>query len=106
MSFREMRVFVMFDLPIGTAEERRAYTRFRKFLMKNGFIMMQWSIYSKLCLNPSAVKATYDKVKKSVPTKGTVQLMVVTEKQYASIEYLTGESSSEYISNTDRLIVL
>lgn len=101
-----MRVFVMFDLPVLTAEERRAYTRFRKFLIKNGFIMMQWSIYSKLCLNPSAVKAIYEKVKKYVPTKGVVQLMVVTEKQYASIEYLTGESSSEYINSTDRLIVL
>lgn len=106
MSFREMRVFVMFDLPIGTAEERRAYTKFRKFLMKNGFIMMQWSIYSKLCLNSSAVKATYEKVKKSVPSKGIVQLMVVTEKQYASIEYLTGESSSEYVNSIERLIIL
>lgn len=101
-----MRVFVMFDLPVLTVEERRAYTRFRKFLIKNGFIMMQWSIYSKLCLNPSAVKATYEKVKKYVPAKGIVQLMVVTEKQYASIEYLSGESSSEYITSTDRIIVL
>lgn len=101
-----MRVFVMFDLPVETAEERRSYTRFRKFLMKNGFIMMQESIYSKLCLNTTAAKTIYDNVRKNTPKKGIVQLMVVTEKQYASIEYLTGESSSEYINNTDRLVVL
>lgn len=101
-----MRVFIMFDLPVETAEERRSYTQFRKFLMKNGFIMMQESIYSKLCLNATAAKTIYDTVRKNTPKKGIVQLMVVTEKQYASIEYLTGESSSEYINNTDRLVVL
>ena len=101
-----MRVFIMFDLPVETAEERRSYTQFRKFLMKNGFIMMQESIYSKLCLNATAAKTIYDNVRKNTPKKGIVQLMIVTEKQYASIEYLTGESSSEYINNTDRLVVL
>lgn len=101
-----MRVFVMFDLPIGTAEERRVYTRFRRFLMKSGFIMMQESIYSKLCLNATAAKTIYDNVRKNAPKKGIVQLMVVTEKQYAAIEYITGESSSEYINTTDRLVIL
>ena len=101
-----MRVFVMFDLPTVSAEERRAYTRFRKYLMKNGFIMMQESIYSKLCLNATAAKTIYDNVRKNTPKKGVVQLMIVTEKQYASIEYLTGESNTEYLNNTDRLVVL
>lgn len=76
MSFREMRAFVMFDLPVETAEERRSYTRFRKFLMKNGFIMMQESIYSKLCLNATAAKTIYDNVRKNTPKKGIVQLMI------------------------------
>ena len=36
-----MRVLVMFDLPTETAENRRNYTKFRKYLIKSGFMMMQ-----------------------------------------------------------------
>ena len=46
-----MRVLVFFDLPVITAENRRAYVKFRKFLLKNGFLMLQESVYCKLALN-------------------------------------------------------
>ena len=46
-----MRVLVLFDLPVETAADRRAYTQFRKFLIRNGFIMMQESVYSKIVQN-------------------------------------------------------
>lgn len=47
MSYRFMRMFIFFDLPVITTENRRNYARFRKFLIKNGFIMMQESVYCK-----------------------------------------------------------
>ena len=47
MSYRFMRILVMFDLPTETSEERRDYRKFRKNLIKNGFIMMQESVYVK-----------------------------------------------------------
>ena len=46
-----MRILVMFDLPMETSEERRNYRKFRKNLIKNGFIMMQESVYVKLVMN-------------------------------------------------------
>jgi len=101
-----MRVFIMFDLPVDTYAERRAYRKFRQFLIKSGFIMMQESVYSKLCLNATAAKVVSENVKKNKPEKGLVELMIVTEKQYASIEYLVGSSNDEYVSVTDRLVVL
>ena len=51
MNYRFMRVLVFFDLPVLTAKERREYRRFRNELLKNGFIMLQESVYCKLALN-------------------------------------------------------
>ena len=101
-----MRVFVIFDLPVGTAPERKAYRKFRKYLIRAGFIMMQESVYSKLCLNASAAKVVNENVKKHKPEKGLVELLIVTEKQYASIEYIVGSSDNEYVVSTDRVVIV
>ena len=57
-----MRVFVFFDLPVLTTEQRRAYVKFRKFLLKSGFMMMQESVYCKLALNGTAVQAIVETI--------------------------------------------
>ena len=101
-----MRVIVMFDLPMGTTAERREYTRFRKSLIRDGFIQVQESVYSKLALNPTISRSIMDTVRRNKPSKGLVQMLVVTEKQYAKIEYVLGESCSEIIDSEERLIVL
>ena len=106
MSFRYMRVFVFFDLPTLTVSDRRTYRNFRKHLVQNGFIMMQESVYSKITLNATAAKSVIENVKKNAPEKGSVILMIVTEKQYANIEYITGEFKSEFITVPDKLVVL
>ena len=80
-----MRILVFFDLPIETSKDRKIYSRFRKFLIKEGFIMMQESVYSKLTLNNSITNAIRDKKK---PPKGIVQMLVITEKQFSSMEYI------------------
>lgn len=101
-----MRVFVFFDLPVISASDRKEYRKFRKYLVKNGFIMMQESVYSKLTLNATAAKTVQANVRKNAPPNGIVELLIVTEKQFATIEYITGEFKSEYITSTDRLVVL
>lgn len=101
-----MRVFVIFDLPVGTAAERKAYRKFRKYLIRSGFIMMQESVYSKLCLNATAAKVVNENVKKHKPEKGLVELLIVTEKQYASIEYVVGSADDEFVASTDRVVVV
>jgi CRISPR-associated protein Cas2 len=101
-----MRVIVMFDLPIETLEQQRAYRKFRKWLIKSGFIMMQQSIYSKVVLNPTAAKFLVQQIKSNCTTEGVVQAMVITEAQYASIEYIVGASVSDVIHDMSRLVVL
>ena len=106
MSFRFMRVMIFFDLPTETAKDRKIYNKFRKFLINEGFIMMQESIYAKLALNNSIVNSIKDKVNKHKPPKGIVQLLVITEKQFSSIEYIVGNKTSNVVDDTERFVLL
>lgn len=83
-----MRILVFFDLPTETSKDRKIYSKFRRFLIKEGFIMMQKSVYSKLTLNNSITNTIRDKIEKNKPPKGIVQMLVITEKQFSSMEYI------------------
>lgn len=99
-----MRMILMFDMPTETAEERKAYRQFRKFLLSEVFIMHQFSVYSKLLLNNSANKAMIDRLQANNPKKGSITLLTVTEKQFARMIYLNGEQNTS-IANSDRRLV-
>lgn len=101
-----MRVIVFFDLPVGTVSERREYARFRKGLIRDGFLMMQESVYCKLALNPTAANRIMDAVRDRKPAAGLIQMLVVTEKQYSRMEFVLGEYRSEIIDNEERLVIL
>lgn len=106
MSYRFMRILVMFDLPVTASVERKEYARFRKYLIKSGFIMLQESVYCKLSPNSTLADAVIENVRKNKPEKGLVQVLRVTEKQYAKMEFIVGEGRSEVLSSDDRLVVL
>lgn len=106
MSYRYMRLIVMFDLPTLNATDMRSYREFRKFLIKNGFMMMQESVYTKIALNQSMAQLIANKVRDNKPEKGLVQMFIITEKQFSRMEILVGEVSDEYITDDRRLIIL
>lgn len=106
MSYRYMRVLVFFDLPTLTTENRRAYAQFRKFLIKNGFLMLQESVYCKLALNQTVLEAIVNNIKKNKPPEGLVQILTLTEKQFSKMEMITGEYKSKVIDTDSRLIIL
>lgn len=101
-----MRIMVMFDLPAQTAADLREYQRFRKFLIKSGFVMLQESVYTKLAVNQTAASLVVASIRKNKPSNGLVALLMVTEKQFAKMEFIAGEHSSEIIESDERLIVL
>ena len=88
MRYRFMRILVFFDLPTETSKDRKSYSKFRKFLIDEGFIMMQESVYSKLTLNSSVTTLMREKIGKNKPPKGIVQILIITEKQFGSMEYI------------------
>lgn len=99
-------MILMFDMSTETVEERKAYRKFRKFLLSEGFIMQQFSIYSKLLLNNSANKAMIDRLQANNPKKGNITLLTVTEKQFARMIYLNGERDMSVANSDKRLVFL
>lgn len=99
-------MLIMFDLPTVSLQDLREYRRFRKFLLENGFIMMQESVYTKLLLNNAAATLMSKQVRKAVPRDGLVQMLTVTEKQFAGIELLSGELNSIYVNSDKRYLEL
>ena len=101
-----MRVIVMFDLPVTTAAGRKEYTRFRKYLIKNGFMMMQESVYCKLATNDTAAEAIISNIRMNKPDDGLVQVLRVTEKQFARIEYIVGKPTNGVLNSSERIVFL
>lgn len=102
-----MRLIVFFDLPVKTIKDRKNYTAFRKFLIKKGFYMIQYSIYSKLLFNRDQAYHVKEAIKKSVPNNGHVRVMMITEKQYAKMEVLIGGvSNQEKVLTEDPFILI
>jgi len=101
-----MRVLLFFDLPTITTEDKRNYSRFRKFLIQNGFIMLQESVYTRMLITPSAEQSVYNLIKANKPPSGIIQLISLTEKQFSRMEYIVGEHNSEVIDTDERLVII
>lgn len=106
MSYRFMRVLVFFDLPTESSEDKRNYRKFRKVLIKNGFFMLQESVYCRMVLNPTVEKSVIDTIRKAKPPAGLVQVLSVTEKQFSKMEILVGSVNNEVIDTDERLLIL
>ncbi len=80
-----MWLFVFFDLPVTTKKERKAATLFRKKLEKDGFYMMQFSVYTRHCASRESADVHTKRVKSEIPEYGQVSILMITDKQYAEI---------------------
>ncbi len=81
----------MFDLPMTTDKEKKVYTNFRRFLLNDGFIMIQYSVYSRFCRNNTDVGKHIKRLIDHKPEYGNVRVLQVTEKQYDKMIFLNGE---------------
>ena len=105
MSYRFMRTLVFFDLPTESNEDKREYSRFRKFLIKEGFMMLQFSVYTKLAINKTVAAQIKNRITKNKPKSGSVALMEITEKQFSEIEWILGNKKGNILDTVDRLTV-
>ena len=80
-----MWVIVLFDLPVVDPQKRKEASQFRNFLLDNGFHMSQYSVYYKLLSGKEAMDGLIDKIKKSLPREGKVDIISITDKQYENI---------------------
>lgn len=104
--FRFMRMMVFFDLPTISLEDKRNYRQFRKLLIKNGFIMLQESVYCRMLTSPSMENSIKNLIHNNKPPKGLVQVLGITEKQFVKMDYVVGEHTCDVIDSEERIVVL
>jgi len=85
-----MRMLVFFDLPVVTKAQRRAYTVFRRFLLNDGYDMIQFSIYGRILNGHDAVQKHMQRLQANLPPQGSVRMLTVTEKQFSGMKLLVG----------------
>lgn len=90
--YKLMWLYVYFDLPTQTKAQRKAYTTFRKALIKDGFTMQQYSIYTRHCPSIDHVQTHIRRITPWLPDKGKVSFLTVTEKQFRKIKNYWGKS--------------
>ena len=91
--FKAMWLMAMFDLPVQTSKDRRNYSRFRTYLLKEGFTRLQFSVYARFCNSEERTKVFRKRLEKIIPPAGEVRLIAITDKQFGKMEIYAGKKS-------------
>lgn len=101
-----MRILVFFDLPVVSKEDRTIYTRFRKFLLDDGYDMLQFSVYCRIVNGEDAVEKHLKRLQEKLPSKGSVRFLQITDRQYAAMKLLIGvKTRKEKYVNTKQMLL-
>lgn len=101
-----MRVLLMFDVPTKTKKEQKCATKFRNELIKQGFFMMQFSVYMRICKGVVSAKSAVERVRGILPPLGNVRSLIITEKQFDNMQILLGSAGFNERMNDDKNLVL
>lgn len=94
-AYRLMWLFCLFDLPVDTKAARRAYAQFRKYLLKDGFQKVQYSVYARVCPSEAAAEVHTKRVEARIPADGEVRLICLTDKQFARQRIFWGKTRKQ-----------
>ena len=89
--YRTVWIIVMFDLPTDTKRARKDYAKFRKHIMQDGFIMMQFSVYARHCASEENAYVHSGRVRDSLPPEGEVRIITITDKQFGRMQVFYGK---------------
>ena len=103
---RYVWVFVFFDLPVGTKTERREATRFRNFLKDDGYMMLQYSVYARVCRAEDGAMKHIARVTRNLPGKGSIRALQVTDRQYGRMRLLLGQASKTESVGSRQMVLL
>ncbi len=92
--------------PVTTPTERKEAARFRKFLLSDGYYMLQYSIYVRICNGPEAAQKHTQRLHNNLPDQGSVRLLQITERQYAAMQILCGNPSPDVDVDYEKMTVL
>lgn len=101
-----MRILVFFDLPTVSKADKKRYVKFRKFLLKDGYDMLQWSVYTRICNGIEGANKHILRLAQHVPSKGSVRSICITDKQYAHMRQWSGKPTMAEKSLTPQQLLL
>ncbi|AXK51605.1 CRISPR-associated endonuclease Cas2 [Spiroplasma alleghenense] len=101
-----MRMILFYDLPMNKKNLVKTYNQFRNKLLKEGFVLVQYSVYSKICINEESMNRLVSRIEKIKPSEGNIRAMIVTEKQYAKMIFFNGKKSLQEKESNDRRLVI
>ncbi|MDP2168282.1 MAG: CRISPR-associated endonuclease Cas2 [Thermodesulfovibrionales bacterium] len=93
--YNSMWLIAMFDLPVVTKEARYRYTRFRNGLLKEGFTMLQFSVYARFCSSEETSDVFRKRIREILPKDGEVRLLAITDRQFGKMEIFFGKKRTE-----------
>lgn len=102
-AYRIMWLFVMYDLPTETKTDRKNAARFRKDMLTDGFSMFQFSMYLRHCSSRENADVHLKRVKKKLPSKGSVGILCITDRQFGMMEIYRGREAMERPETTQQL---
>jgi len=103
---RLMWMMVMFDLPVGTSKERKLATRFRNFLLDEGFEMSQFSVYFRFCGDRTRTPRYVDRIKQAAPKNGSISILFFTDKQFSDIISIQNREAVRAPEKPEQFILL
>ncbi|WP_193552297.1 CRISPR-associated endonuclease Cas2 [Oleisolibacter albus] len=98
-----MWIFVMFDLPVTSKAESRAATKFREFLLDEGFEKSQFSVYARFCSGKEQFDAYIRRIEANLPSQGEVHILTFTDRQYENIVRFSGRRRRKQQKNPGQL---
>ncbi|MGL4394526.1 MAG: CRISPR-associated endonuclease Cas2 [Brevinema sp.] len=105
---RPMWLFVLFDLPVTTKDERKRATHFRKALLKDGYLMIQYSVYARPCGDWVRLEKHRKRLNFMIPPQGSIRTLAITDRQFKSMEEMINTTKFEETKkhqNTDELLL-
>ena len=101
--YRLMWIFVMFDLPVGTKKQMRDATKFREYLLDEGFEMSQFSVYARFCNGQDSFAAHLRRIESNLPETGDIHVLTFTDRQYENIVRFSSQRRKRPRKNPDQL---
>jgi len=98
-----MWIFVMFDLPVDTKAHTREATKFREFLLDQGFERSQFSVYARFCNGKEQFETYLRRIQCNLPERGEVHILNFTDRQFENIVRFSGQRKKRPIKNPDQL---
>ena len=81
-AFKMGWIMLMFDLPTTTKREQSQANKFRQGLLKEGFTMLQFSVYTRACIGYDHMKKKAKHIENIIPNNGNVRVFFITDKQW------------------------